>query len=145
MTTSLAASGLRVKPQTAKFLIWHTLGVAHPLQLTFVKRLKEELESREMSANALAKAAKARGFKLGQRSVSRILGLKQDPTLQKVWEISQTLGLSNIGLFEDAVTAVKKPLQNVVALPPRYPQVFKNKSQSAKNGSAKGQKVPNKK
>jgi transcriptional regulator with XRE-family HTH domain len=140
--TSLAAYGLTVKPQTAKSRIWHHISVSHPLQLVFAKRLKEELDSREMSANALAKAAKARGFKLGQRSVSRMLELKQDPTLEKVYEISQTLGLRAQDLIEDAVTAVKKPLQNVVSLPPRYPKIFGKKSHSGQNGKSKIQKAP---
>lgn len=88
-----------------------------PLQQVFAKRLNQLLEERGWSANRLAKEAKARGFRLGQRSVSRMLELKQDPTLQKVHEISQTMDVSVASLLGGEM-----PAHNVVKLPDRYPR-----------------------
>lgn len=119
--------------------------MAHPLQLMFVKRLKEEMESRQLSANGLAKAAKQLGFRLGQRSVSRILELKQDPTLQKVLEISQTLDVPVKALISDSSQDIKKPLQNVVQMQAPYPKIFVKKSHPTKNGVTKWHKTHGKK
>jgi transcriptional regulator with XRE-family HTH domain len=149
---TLAACGLIVKPHAAKSHIWHLGGVPTPLQLVFANRLREELESRQLSHNGLAKAAKSRGFKLGQRTVSRILELKQDPTLSKVWEISQTLDVPIRALLGSETEPVKNPLQNVLQMPSPYPKIFGKKTQSesgktksgVKNGRT-GQKTPNRK
>jgi transcriptional regulator with XRE-family HTH domain len=93
-----------------------------------------------MSANGLARAAKAKGFKLGQRSVSRILELTQDPTLEKLYEIAQTLDVSVRSLIADE--GIKKPLQNVVSLPSPYRKIFGKKSQPAKQVAGNIRKSP---
>lgn len=93
-----------------------------------------------MSAAALARAAKLRGFKLGQTSVSRILELKQAPTLSKVYEIAQTLDLPVRVFLTDGV---KDSLQNVVELPPRYPKIFGKKSNQDTTKPKSGKKLPN--
>lgn len=119
-----------------------------PLEVLFAERLKAELEERGLSANALAKAAKARGFKLGQTSVSRILELKQSATVQKLHEISETLGvpawflLTPKNQVQQTVisTPIKQTLQpKVLELPRTYPKIFGRKSQPA-HGHARGKK-----
>lgn len=139
LTTTLAAYGLLVKPQTARSLIWQSRAVTTPLGQLFSQRLRAELEDRQMSANALAKEARKRGFKIGQRSVSRMLELKQDPTLEKLYEISETLGFPAWYLLIDPSQAeqrvisppVKKTLQtNVLELPRPYPRIFSKKPES---------------
>jgi transcriptional regulator with XRE-family HTH domain len=147
----LAAYGLIVKPHAANRLIWQSEGVTTPLQLVFANRLNEELLRRGLSHNGLAKSAKQRGFKLGQRTVSRIIQLKQDPTLGKVWEISQTLDVPIRHLLGENPGTVKDSLQNVVHMPAPYPKIFGKKTQSesakpksgSKNGRT-GHKAPNK-
>jgi hypothetical protein len=52
------------------------------LQRIFVVRLREEMKRQgNISDNALAKRCKSLGYKVGQSSVSRIVGGRQDPTL----------------------------------------------------------------
>lgn len=149
----LAVSGYPVKPQTANGRIWQDFGVPTDLESLFVERLKAELEERKLSANALAKAAKARHFKLRQRSVSRILAFEQSPTLEKVHEIAETLGVPAWFLLvqPDQVPQrvisppVNKTLQTkVLELPRPYPKIFGKKSHP-QNGNLKPKKMPTRK
>ena len=123
------------------------------LEKLFAERLRVELEDQKTSANGLAKAARKRGFKLGQRSVSRMLELKQAATLQKLHEIAETLGvpawylLTERDQVQQRVISppVKKTLQtNVLELPSPYPKIFGKRPQSS-NGHSKARKIPNKK
>jgi transcriptional regulator with XRE-family HTH domain len=152
-TTTLAVSGYAVKPYAVKHRIWHAGIVPTPLEMLFAERLKEEMDERDLSANALAKAAKARGFKLGQTSVSRILDGKQSATVEKLYEISETLGLPAWYLLtkKDQVQQrvisppVEKSLQRkVLELPRPYPKIFTKKPLS-QNGNLRGKKTASKK
>lgn len=107
--------------------------VATPLEELFAARLKAEMQERKVSANELSKAAKRRGFKLGQRSVSRMLELKQSPTLQKIYEISETLGLPAWFFLTEEKAVEQRVISppNVVNLPPRYPKIFGEKPDQA--------------
>lgn len=153
MHDTLPVSGYPVKPYAVNSRIWHAGGVPTTLETLFAERLKAELDDRQLSANALAKAAKARGFKLGQTSVSRILELKQAPTLEKVHEIAETLGVPAWYLLTDKSqvqqTVITPPINKtlhtkVLELPRPYPKIFGKKSHS-QNGAARHKKTTGKK
>lgn len=104
------------------------------LQRLFVQRLKEEMESRGMSDNALAVAAKRSGHKLSQTMVSGIKRFEKDPTIGKVSAIASTLGVPAWFLLtpQDQVEQrVIRPPSNVHRLPDPYPKIFDKKSQES--------------
>jgi transcriptional regulator with XRE-family HTH domain len=102
----------------------------------FARRLQEEMDARQLSANALAKLAG-----VGQRSISRILlpeGHKdrQTPSLDIVDSLARALGLPPTWLLE-AVGITSSRQQKVVSLPTRYPPVFAAQQQTKNYRSAK--------
>jgi transcriptional regulator with XRE-family HTH domain len=78
------------------------------LQRTLLRRLDEELRHAEISANALAKAAKEKELELSQVSVSRILRGEQDPTIEKLNAISQVLGVPPWAFLTEDYTAEQR-------------------------------------
>lgn len=133
----LAASGLQRKPHVARRPFCDPYGVDSDLQELFVRRLKEEMAARAISANALASLAKKMGSPIGQRSVSRILLGEQDPTLQKVHAVTQALGLPawallmESGQIEQRVIRPVAAPQNVVKLPNPYPPIAPKRDETS--------------
>ena len=87
------------------------------LQGVFVKRVAEEMSSRGISANTLAKMAKAKHHKIGQTTISLILRGKLDPSLEKVFAISEALGLPAWFLMTDTAHVE----QRVITTPKAHP------------------------
>lgn len=107
-----------------------------PLQKLFVERLAEEMEVRGISAAALAKLTKSTAHPISQASMSRILAFKQDPTLEKVYTISEVLGVPPWYVLvhsEEVEQKIIRPptvMHGVnVAKFPNYPKIF-SQSQS---------------
>jgi hypothetical protein len=121
----LAACGLIVKPHVPKRRNPYAQGVRpkkriywedsrSKLQTVFVRRLNEILEARGLSDNALAKLIAGNDEPTAiQSSISRITGCKQDPTLEKVSQIVEALGISPESLFgEGESVRTRTPLVN---------------------------------
>jgi transcriptional regulator with XRE-family HTH domain len=72
-----------------------------PLQTVFVRRLIEILKDRGMSDNQLAGLIRKDDPGAIQRSISRITACIQDPTLEKVHQIAQALGVQVADLVKD--------------------------------------------
>lgn len=99
------------------------------LQQTFARRVREEMEARQMSGNALAGLAKKMGRRLGQPTISRILEGKQDPSLERVSAVAEALGLPAWYLLSEASQAEERVIrppalpQKVVRLSSPYPKL----------------------
>ncbi len=112
--TILAPFGLNCKPHAAnpenpyawrvrrkKKIYWEKS--KSKLQTVFVRRLQEILEERGISDNQLATLIKPNDPASIQRSISRITGCQQDPSLEKVYQISVALDLPVTILCTDQI------------------------------------------
>ena len=139
----LAASGLPVKPHVASGRIMHPSPMGESLKDLFRRRLAEEMETAQISGNALA--AKTRGA-VGQTTISRILRGSQDPTIPKVEALAEAMGLPAWYLLTDADTVetrvIRTPVtSNVAPLPKPYPNVFRSHDKQAKRISTSRKKL----
>jgi hypothetical protein len=98
------------------------------LQALFVRRLNEVLAKRQLSDNQLAKLIDPVNPASIQRSVSRVTGCTQDPTLEMVSRIVLALGVDPEALFKDddvrqrtdpPPTLVKGSFRSAQNMPPR--------------------------
>jgi hypothetical protein len=79
-------------------------------QTIFVRRLQELMEVRKLSDNELARMVEPRSPESVQRSISRITGCTQDPTLEKVNQIAEALAIPVAALFSDEPVRQRTPL-----------------------------------
>lgn len=114
-----------------------------PLQKLFVERLIEEMEVRGISGAALAKLTKGTAHPIAQASMSRILAFKQDPTLEKIYTISEVLGVPPWYLLvhsEEVEQKIIRPPTVVhgvnISKFPDYPKIFQKAQSSRKKALA---------
>jgi transcriptional regulator with XRE-family HTH domain len=108
------------------------------LQRIFVVRLREEMKRQgNISDNALAKRCKSLGYKVGQSSVSRIVGGRQDPTLLLVHAIARALDVQASSLFKSSDAAAR---ETVVPFPSPPPMLGPRSDQRHKNRLKKKQR-----
>lgn len=109
------------------------------LQALFAKRLKEEMDARKLSGNGLARIAAKAGHRLGQPTISRILDGKQDPSLERVYAIAESLGLPAWFLLTDASQVEQRVIRapavrpNVVQMKSPYKNIFTGHAKSGKH------------
>jgi transcriptional regulator with XRE-family HTH domain len=114
------------------------------LQETFSRRMAEEMTSRQLSANSLARMAQKLGHTITQPTVSRILLGKQDPSLEKIHAISEALGVPAWFLLTESGESEQRiitppPRPNVVTLGSPYERIFLKK-QDKQDEKAKAEK-----
>lgn len=80
------------------------------VQTIFVRRLNEVMEARGLSDNGLARLIAPKDPASVQRSVSRITGCHQDPSLEKVSQIVEALDIPPAMLFTDELVSQRTPL-----------------------------------
>lgn len=102
-----------------------------PLQALFVRRVNEAMEVKGLSDNALARLIAPKDPDSVQRSVSRITGCTQDPTLEKVSQILAALDIPPEKLFSS------EPVRERTSLV-RGNSAEHNGSRTAKRNSAAG-------
>jgi transcriptional regulator with XRE-family HTH domain len=147
LNETLAACGLKSKPNVVKGQKWHLSRMRKPkkvrlpedatsTQHLFVRRINDELASRQWSDNEFAARCKARGWDLGQSSISRITGGRQDPTLSMLHKLADSLGMQAADLLTDRYgqahpkASAARP-QNVRDLPP-FPSMLGGKDKSVR-------------
>ena len=151
MRASLAVSGLTCKPHVASSGIGHASRmrpkakkiywdkIKSPLQKLFVQRLHEEMAKQGLTDNGLAARCKDVGLPIGQSSVSRITGGRQDTSLEVTYALAAALGFANAPwyLLTEADSARREvirppePPPGKVASLPRYPKTFTEPSDHA--------------
>lgn len=104
ISATLAGFGLKGKPHVANPKTEHRGGVRRPkkiywekikspVQRVFVIRVNEELDAKGWSDNILSAICDDQGNGIGQSSVSRITGGRQDPSLEMVHAIASGLDM----------------------------------------------------
>lgn len=112
----------------------HSDQVKSPLQLLFVKRINDELRARGWSDNQFAQQCKAEGWDIGQSSVSRITGGRQDPTLEMLFKLAKVLKIPAWELLVESPSVGEslQPAGNVRHLP-SYPPIIGQHGKSSGN------------
>lgn len=72
----------------------HEDQIKSPLQKLFVRRLQEEMKKQDVSDNALSARCDDLKLPVGQSSVSRITGGRQDPSLENIYALAAALGFA---------------------------------------------------
>lgn len=146
MTERLSASGLHVNPHVDTRDFGHAGCVQQTeLQKLFIQRLRNEMESRALTANAAARMARRMGHSMSQSTVSRILSGDQDPTLQKIQVLAEVLGIPAAALLlepgqvEQRVIRIISPQRhNVVSLQSPYPRIHTRKRDETSGEKTRG-------
>jgi transcriptional regulator with XRE-family HTH domain len=139
----LSQKRLARKPNVAYSRLWQPAKMAKgkkihldktrsPLQRMLVKRLSEVMAERGITDNELAKRCEALGLPVGQSSISRITGGRQDPTLLIVYSIASALDVSASQLLSDPIRAAEPVSTNVKQFP-KIPSMFGHTEKSRKN------------
>lgn len=90
------------------------------LQTVFVKRMKEELEARQLSVLAFSRLTGAPR----ERTLADVLYAGAVPRLTVVHQCAVALNLPVMDLLVDKPTKSQENLTNVRKLPVRYPPIF---------------------
>lgn len=93
---SVSALGVNARAYSRDFCDAQRMGEEDnlpELYRLFKRRLQEEMDARQLSQNAISRAAQKAGHDLRQSSISRILKGKQDPTLGTINAIVDVIGL----------------------------------------------------
>lgn len=145
-TTFCPASGPPVNPNVGQPAFGHYCAqMRGELQALFIRRVREEMDARSLSINAVARAAKSHGHRLGKSTVARILAGEQDPTLEKIVVLSEVFGVPAWFLLTDPShveqRVIRQPtMTNVVRLQDPYPSVFGKKDKATQHSAAQRQR-----
>lgn len=119
-------------------ILFFRQAAAMPEQLKnlLIRRLKAEMEARELSDNELSRLATKKGYKLAQNTISLIKRGKMNPSVDKLEALAAGLDVPAWLLLAEGVAVehkVIKPLvaehKKVLELPPPYPKIFRDKPQ----------------
>lgn len=121
--------------------------VKSQLQALFIRRLHEEMKKQGLSDNALSARCDALKLPVGQSSVSRITGGRQDPSLENVHALAAALDLPAWYLLTEAndagweiIRPPAPPRRASVTDLPGYPATFTSASEPAPKSEHTGKK-----